>query len=86
MNRAPVADLLTDPARRWSGRAEYLSPPLIDLLRRPPSSRVEADPADGSDDDTEDDFGLARGLAIGVPIGAGMWGAIGLIVWLLLDW
>ena len=86
MNRAPVADLLTEPARHWSGEAEYIRPPLIDLLRRPPSSRVEADPADERDDDTADDFGLARGLAIGVPIGAGMWGAIGLIIWLLLDW
>jgi hypothetical protein len=63
-----------------------MSPVLIGLLRRPPSSPVEGDAAYGCDDDTESDFGLARGLVIGLPIGAGMWGAIGLIVWLLLDW
>ena len=89
MNKAPLAVLPTaslEPAfdGRWPDRVEYMSPHQIELLRRPPSGLVEAGPADGRDDDTDDDFGLTRGLAIGILIGAHMWGAIGLIVWLLL--
>ena len=87
MHKAPLGVLLTEPAfdGRWPGRVEYMSPHTIELLRRPPSSLVEAYPADGRDDDTDDDFGLTRGLAIGILIAAHVWGAIGLIVWLLLD-
>jgi hypothetical protein len=38
------------------------------------------------DDDDNDSLGAARGLILGVLIGSSMWGAIGSIVWLLLDW
>jgi hypothetical protein len=37
-------------------------------------------------DDENDGLGAAGGLIVGVLIGASMWGAVGSIVWLLLDW
>ena len=70
--------------RRWPDRVE--PPTLIELLRRRPSDLAEAEPDNSMNDNADDGLGVARGLTVGVLIGSGMWGAIGLIVWLLLDW
>jgi len=91
MAKASVVNIpitLPEPAiaGRWPGQVEYNSPTLIERLRRPPSSPVEADPDNNMDDDENDGLGTAGGLIVGVFIGASMWGAIGWIVWLLLDW
>jgi hypothetical protein len=71
---------------RWPDRVEPTSPTLIELLRRLPSDPAEAEPDNSMNDDADDGLGVARGLTVGVLIGSGMWGAVGLIVWLLLDW
>jgi hypothetical protein len=71
--------------RHWLSRDEYASPTLTGLLRLPPSSPVEADPHDKMDD-ADDGLGVSRGLAICVLTGASKWGAVSLMVWLLLDW
>jgi hypothetical protein len=70
---------------RWPGQVRYNSPTLIERLRRPPSSPVEADPDNNMNNDENNGLG-AGGLIVGVLIGASMWGAIGSIVWLLVDW
>jgi hypothetical protein len=84
MAKASVVDIqitLPDPAvdGRWASRVRYKSPTLIERLRRPPSGPVDMD------DNENDGLGAARGLIFGVLIGSSMWGAIGSIVWLLLD-
>jgi hypothetical protein len=71
---------------RWPGQVRYNSPTLIERWRRPPTSPVEAGPNNNMVDDENDGLGTAGGLILGVLIGASMWGAIGWIVWLLLDW
>ena len=90
MAKASVVDIpitLPDSAvdGRWASRVRYKSPTLIERLRRPPSGPVETDPDNNMDDNENDGFGAARGLIFGVLIGSSMWGAIGSIVWLLLD-
>ena len=70
--------------RRWLGRDT--SPTLTELLRLPPSGPVEVGPDASIDDDADDGLGVAHGLAIDVLTWASKWGAIGLMVWLLLDW
>jgi hypothetical protein len=72
--------------RRLLGWGEYASPTLTELLRLPPSSPDEADPHDNMDDADDEDLGVSHGLAICVLTGASKWGAVSLMVWLLLDW
>jgi hypothetical protein len=86
MAKASVVDIpitLPEPAvdGRWAGRVKYKSPTLIERLRRPLSG-----PVDNMDDCENDGLGPARGFIFGALIGSSMWGAIGSIVWLLLDW
>jgi hypothetical protein len=72
--------------RRLLGWGEYASPTLTGLLRLPLSSPVEADPPDNMDDADDEGLGVSHGLAICVLTGASKWGAVSLMVWLLLDW
>ena len=71
---------------RWPGQVRYNSLTFIEGWRRPPTSPVEAGPSNNMIDDENDGLMTAGGLILGVLIGASMWGAIGWIVWLLLDW
>jgi hypothetical protein len=90
MAKASVVNIpitLAEPAidGRWPGQVSYSGPTIIERLRRPPSSPVEPDLYNNMDDEN-DGLGAAGGLIVGVLIGASMWGAVGSIVWLLLDW
>jgi hypothetical protein len=80
-DRPPLAATLTD--RRRPGRADYENAHLIALLRdqptiaAPPTAEVYAVPQAR----WADDLAPARGVIIGVSIGAAMWAAIVFAVW-----
>jgi hypothetical protein len=82
-DRPPLDATLTD--RRRPGRADYENAHLIALLRDQPTI---ADPTTAEVDAIlkvrrwDDDLSSARGILIGVPIGAAIWAAIVFAIWL----
>jgi hypothetical protein len=84
-DRATLDLTVTD--RRRPGRADYQEAHLIALLRGEPTNANSAT-AEGNavpkvrwTDDLSPDLSPARGLLIGLPIGAAMWAAIIFAVW-----
>lgn len=72
---AAVAD------RRRPGRVNYTSPTLVDMLRGQPDATAE--PAEATDE-LEDGLAPARGIVLGVMIGAVMWGTLAAFLWFWL--
>ncbi len=69
--------------RRRPGRVSYMNPSLIGLLRR--SRATEDKPAELADADAAiDDMAPAKGMMLGGAIGALLWGAAVLILWLII--
>ena len=78
---AEVVELKPDVTdRRRPGRVNYSNPALIALLRKPAADPAEREGVGHLDDA----IAPARGIMIGVPIGALIWCAIALGLWYLL--
>ena len=68
--------------RRRPGRVNYTNPTLVDLLRAPPDATAE--PAE-TVEEPEDGLAPARGIVLGVMIGAVMWGMLAASLWFWLS-
>ena len=82
-DRPPPDATLTD--RRRPGRVDHQDAQLLALLR---DQATKTNPASAEADAVPkvrrtDDLSLARGILIGVPIGAAIWAAIVFAIWCL---